>query len=220
MATDGPNGDLHMAADEADRLLRLIETTPDHAVRQADQSHAQSISPAITAPSNRRGLPIFVVVLGSLLTGLFTAGFLLSFSSQWGGLHRQSPGTTTSEPSTPKPLDSPETETQSETEVATKGRSDTSDEASSAIVWSACRDDVARDALPPQPGETWWPVVGPVDALDAARRHCRPDAYINKSGNVQVASFRDQQVATSFADQLSGDSSHPWRFWVGDPTMR
>ena len=85
MATDDPNDDLHLAADEADRLLRLIENTPNNAVHQDDPPHTQSIYPAVTARSTRSGLPISTVVLGSLLTGLFAGAFLLGSLSQRGG---------------------------------------------------------------------------------------------------------------------------------------
>jgi hypothetical protein len=93
-------------------------------------------------------------------------------------------------------------------------------ESTATVRWQACLDQDRRDAEPPQPGETWWPVVGPSDSLDDARRHCRADAFINQSGNAQVSSFRDRDTASAFAEQLSQDSSHPWRFWVGDPSVR
>lgn len=89
-----------------------------------------------------------------------------------------------------------------------------------AVRWQACLDQERRDAAPPQAGETWWPVVGPSDSLDDARRHCRADAFINRSGNAQISSFRDRETATAFAEQLTQDSSHPWRFWVGDASVR
>jgi hypothetical protein len=66
----------------------------------------------------------------------------------------------------------------------------------------------------------WWPVVGPAESLAAARRFCRADAYTNRSGNVQVASFRDRDTAEAFAEELSSDMSHPYGFWVGDPSPR
>jgi hypothetical protein len=86
--------------------------------------------------------------------------------------------------------------------------------------WQACVEQDEREAAPPQPGDTWWPVVGPGDSLADARRHCRADAYINQNGNAQISSFRDRETAVAFAEQLSNDSSHPWRFWIGDPTLR
>lgn len=220
MVIDGSNDDLHLAVDEADRLLRLIENTPTSAAHQTIQASSQSVGPASTTLSTRSNIPIPAIVLGSLLTGLFAGAFIQGSLSQREILQRQSPSSSNSEPSIPKPLASNEPATQSEPDVATRGRPDESEEAQQETIWSACKDDVARDGLPSQPGETWWPVVGPADSLEAARRHCRPDSFINKSGNVQVASFRDQQVATSVADKLSEDSSHPWRFQVGEPTRR
>lgn len=88
------------------------------------------------------------------------------------------------------------------------------------VRWQACLDQDRREAEPPQPGETWWPVVGPSNSLEDARRHCRADAFINRSGNAQISSFRDRETATSFAEQLTQDSSHPWRFWVGEVSVR
>lgn len=93
-------------------------------------------------------------------------------------------------------------------------------ESTAAVRWQACLDQDRRDVEPPQPGETWWPVVGPSDSLDDARRHCRADAFINRSGNAQISSFRDRETASAFAEQLSQDSSHPWRFWIGDASVR
>jgi hypothetical protein len=93
-------------------------------------------------------------------------------------------------------------------------------ETRSNALWQACIDENDQTGAPPQSGETWWPVVGPGDSLSDARRHCRPDAFINRNGNAQISSFRDQATASAFAERLSKDSSHPWRFWVGDPSMR
>ena len=105
-----------------------------------------------------------------------------------------------------------------------RGNADSNAEASpestAADRWQACLDQDRREVEPPQPGETWWPVVGPRDSLDDARRHCRADAFINRSGNAQISSFRDRDTATAFAEQLTQDSSHPWRFWVGDASVR
>ena len=86
--------------------------------------------------------------------------------------------------------------------------------------WQACIDYSSYSGPPPQAGETWWPVVGPGGALQDARQHCRSDAFTNASGNVQIASFRDQDTAAAFAQQLTSDNSHPYSFWVGDPTTR
>ncbi len=99
-------------------------------------------------------------------------------------------------------------------------RSSQAIETRSNALWQACIDENNETGAPPQPGETWWPVVGPGDSLSDARRHCRPDAFINRNGNAQISSFRDQATASAFAERLSQDSTHPWRFWVGDPSMR
>ena len=86
--------------------------------------------------------------------------------------------------------------------------------------WQACVDVATQDGPPPQAGETWWPVVGPSEALEASRQHCRGDAFINGSGNLQIASFRDRSTAEAFAQQLTNDRSHPYSFRVGEPTQR
>ena len=86
--------------------------------------------------------------------------------------------------------------------------------------WQACVQEDGREGAAPQSGEIWWPVVGPADALEAARRHCRGDAFLNSQGNVQIASFRDRDSATTFAETLTADSSHPWGFRVGEASVR
>lgn len=92
---------------------------------------------------------------------------------------------------------------------------------SEAHLWAACRADNDRaPSPPPQPGDVWWPVVGPPDALAEARLRCRSDAFLNRNGNVQVSSFRDRTIAAGFADQLSRDPDHPYSFWVGEPSRR
>uniref|UniRef100_UPI001E3138D2 hypothetical protein n=1 Tax=Synechococcus sp. 1G10 TaxID=2025605 RepID=UPI001E3138D2 len=70
----------------------------------------------------------------------------------------------------------------------------------------------------PQTGDTWWPVVGQSESLEAVQRHCRGDAFRNRDGNVQVASFRDRSAAVAFAQELSADRQHPYTFYVGEPT--
>lgn len=86
--------------------------------------------------------------------------------------------------------------------------------------WQACLEEEQRDGAAPRSGETWWPVIGPADALTAARRHCRGDAFLNSQGNAQIASFRDRGTAQSFAETLTADSSHPWSFRVGEASVR
>jgi hypothetical protein len=87
----------------------------------------------------------------------------------------------------------------------------------STLRWDGCEESSGEGA-PPEPGDTWWPVVGPPNSLEQVRIHCRSDAFVNKDGNVQVASFRDQSAAASFSDRLSSDMAHPFRFYVGYPT--
>lgn len=95
------------------------------------------------------------------------------------------------------------------------------EQAPGSAIWDACRIENARDpGAPPQPGDIWWPVVGPRDVLADARLRCRADAFVNRSGNVQVSSFRDRETATRFAERLSADGSQPYRFWVGEPSQR
>jgi len=84
--------------------------------------------------------------------------------------------------------------------------------------WSGCEPVAAGSGASPQPGDLWWPVVGPLTSLEAVRRHCRADAFRNRDGNTQVASFRDRSAATAFADQLSADPQHPYTFYVGEST--
>ena len=86
--------------------------------------------------------------------------------------------------------------------------------------WRACVEEDQIDVEPPMPGETWWPVVGPSNSLEDAKRLCRADAFINRSGNAQISSFRDRTVAQKFAQELSTDNSHPWQFWVGEASVR
>ena len=89
-----------------------------------------------------------------------------------------------------------------------------------AAPWQTCVDYPSEEAATPAPGATWWPVVGPAEALAASRQQCRGEAFSNASGNVQVASFRDRNTAAAFAQQLTNDRSHPYNFWVGEPSVR
>jgi hypothetical protein len=90
--------------------------------------------------------------------------------------------------------------------------------ATAEIRWQGC-DSADPTAGTARSGNTWWPVVGPPDALLAVQRHCRSDAFRNNDGNTQIASFPDRSVAETFARELSGDSRHPYFFYVGDPTV-
>ncbi|SBO44239.1 protein of unknown function [Cyanobium sp. NIES-981] len=89
--------------------------------------------------------------------------------------------------------------------------------AQTAQPWPVC--ELFSRESPAQSREVWWPVVGPTDSLDAVRRFCRQDAFRNRDGNVQVASFRDREMAAAFADQLNSSRQHPYTFYVGDPTI-
>lgn len=87
-------------------------------------------------------------------------------------------------------------------------------------LWEACEQDATVDKASPQPGETWWPVVGPAGALREAKLYCRSDAFVSLStGKVQISSFRDHSVAARFAELLTSDNSHPWSFEVGPPRV-
>lgn len=108
----------------------------------------------------------------------------------------------------------------SDTSPSEQSSTSTSSSSTSNIQWQACVEEANLSGPPPQPGETWWPVVGPSESLADARRHCRADAFINRSGNAQISSFRDQETALAFADRLSQDSTHRWTFRVGEPSLR
>jgi len=74
----------------------------------------------------------------------------------------------------------------------------------------------------PQIEETWWPMVGPAEALQDAKKHCRADAFAfvsARTGKVQTSSFRDRSVAARFAELLTSDNSYPWSFEVGPPRV-
>lgn len=88
----------------------------------------------------------------------------------------------------------------------------------SGLTWRACEQDQPPGA-PPRSGDTWWPVVGPAAALEALRRHCRGDAFLNKDSNVQVASFRDRSSALLFAMELTAEPGHAYVFRLGEPTI-
>lgn len=87
-------------------------------------------------------------------------------------------------------------------------------------LWQACEQDSMVEKASPQPGETWWPVVGPAEALQDAKLYCRSDAFVSaRTGKVQISSFRDRSVAVRFAELLTSDNSHPWSFEVGPPRV-
>lgn len=64
-------------------------------------------------------------------------------------------------------------------------------------------------------GKTWYSVVGYSDSLSTVKNRYCGDALINKSGNVQVASFTSHSRAENFANQL--ESSTGMDFWVKTP---
>jgi len=87
-------------------------------------------------------------------------------------------------------------------------------------LWQACEKDSMVEKASPQIGETWWPVVGPAEALQDAKKYCRADAFVSaRTGKVQISSFRDRSVAARFAELLTSDNSHPWSFEVGPPRV-
>jgi hypothetical protein len=87
-------------------------------------------------------------------------------------------------------------------------------------LWQACEQDSMIEKASPQTGETWWPVVGPPEALQEAKLYCRSDAFVSaRTGKVQISSFRDRSVAVRFSELLTSDNSHPWTFEVGPPRV-
>lgn len=68
---------------------------------------------------------------------------------------------------------------------------------------------------PPVNGGTWWPVLGPAEALEAVRGRFCGDAYVNANGSMQTASFSNIDDATTFAQKLSEASGYSFR--VGEP---
>ncbi len=150
-------------------------------------------------------IALLALICGALVMTL--AGVLVTSRNNTGTALAPAPS---NPPSTPAPVPTPPPREPAQT-TPEPARSDQ---------WQACMDYSSNNGPPPQAGESWWPVVGPTEALDASRQHCRGDAFRNASGNAQIASFRDRATATAFAQQLTSDSSHPYSFWVGDPTVR
>ena len=230
--------------DALDEHLRSLEAPPPppHSRQYTPPSSGYSyhsagsqISSRGSSESHRSGVVVFAAITG-LFLGAVVSIFMVGFQRAKTPVvtSQNSPQASSSPVASPQPKQAsptPSRETAAPAESRgeaerTEGRSDvgsTADAppASTANVrWQACLDQDRREAEPPQPGETWWPVVGPSNSLDDARRHCRADAFINRSGNAQISSFRDRDTAMAFAEQLTQDSSHPWRFWVGDPSVR
>jgi hypothetical protein len=196
---------------------------PSHAVWLPEPTHQappqQPAPPQVITVQSSNGLVGGLMALVGLMAGALLLGLV------WFVQHQRT--LTTASP-TPTPPASPGFPTEG---AGTQPRNDVSPAAPEpdsapdnptppADTWAACLEDDPAGAAPPQRGEVWWPVVGPKESLQDARAHCRPDAYLNQSGNVQVASFRDRETAAAFAEQLTRDNSHPHHFWVGDASVR
>lgn len=119
----------------------------------------------------------------------------------------------------PPPLNRPSLPSQTTAAgTETPGWPSSQGDTGTALAWAACEQDEPPGS-PPRSGDTWWPVVGPASALDAVRRHCRGDAFLNKDRNVQVASFRDRSSALLFAMELTAEPRHAYVFRLGEPTI-
>ncbi len=77
------------------------------------------------------------------------------------------------------------------------------------LVWQA------SCGSPPVSGSSWWPVLGPGQALDTVRSRYCGDAYLTAEGASQVASFSSRDEAAAFAERLSRESGYGFR--VGQP---
>jgi hypothetical protein len=173
---------------------------------------------AVQQPNN--GLVGGLIALVSLLAGALVVGLawalMLQRSPQQASIPAPKQPDRGAAPAPAPRRPAPEPQQEPSPRRSDQSRSDQS----RSDQWQACWEEEGRQAPPPQPGDVWWPVVGPAESLAAARRFCRADAYTNRSGNVQVASFRDRDTAEAFAEELSSDMSHPYGFWVGDPSPR
>lgn len=160
-------------------------------------------------------ITVLSLIAGALLMGLVS---LLIFNRQQTAITTQLPSAQ-SESSSRSAEPAPEPAPTEEPALATPAEPEPQ-ALDPAVTWQACQQNQPDSDRAPRQGETWWPVVGPGDALEAARQHCRSDAFTNSNGNVQVASFPDRQAAEAFADALTRDNSHPHSFWVGEATQR
>ena len=172
----------------------------------------------ISNPNGHRGHGATTILIA--LLALICGAMVMAIAAVLITTSRSNNGTTT-----PVPVPTPESQPATLPPVAPSTPAmPSADEAPPAAAasgqWQACLDYASNEGTAPQAGETWWPVVGPAEALEASRQHCRADAFINGSGNVQIASFRDRSTAETFAQQLSSDNSHPYGFRVGEPTVR
>lgn len=156
-------------------------------------------------------ITVLSLIAGALLMGLVT---LLIFNRQQTAITTQLPsGQSESTDRSPEPAER-------ETPAVATPAEPQPQALDPAVSWQGCQQNQPESDRAPRQGETWWPVVGPAEALEPARQHCRSDAFTNSNGNVQVASFPDRQAAEAFADALTRDNSHPYSFWVGDATQR
>jgi hypothetical protein len=158
-------------------------------------------------------ITVLSLIAGALLMGLVS---LLIFNRQQTTVTTQLPSGQT-ESASPGPAPAPP---QSEAPAVATPAEPAVQALDPAVTWQGCQQNQPDSDRSPRSGETWWPVVGPAEALQQARQHCRADAFTNSTGNVQVASFPDRQTAEAFADALTRDNSHPYSFWVGDATQR
>ncbi len=172
----------------------------------------------VTIPAGQQGPASIVIALLALICGALVMALVgLLVISRNPSSNSAQQAAPSAAPSTPAP---PATQpTQPDAQPAPPPPQATP-EPNNSGQWQACKDYDAGDSPPPQAGETWWPVVGPAESLQASRDYCRGDAFTNASGNTQIASFRDRDTAEVFAQQLTSDNSHPYNFWVGDPTQR
>ncbi len=183
---------------------------PDHLTTEPQTQPHNALHPdgrTLSQDQNNQGIILILITLSFLMAGglLMLITFLTTQKSS------------NQEPSLSSQIQSLEPEKILPNQNLARSTATT---ASRSNQWQACQEEEQRIARPPQPGEIWWPVVGPHESLSSARRFCRPDAFKNKSGNVQIASFRDKETAESFARQLTSDVSHPYEFWVGEPSQR
>lgn len=193
-------------------------TPPAATAPQPPLTVAPSAAPptvvAIPSGQSGQGPTAILIALLALLCGALVmalAGVLIT--------SRNTNGTTT-QAVTPNPSNAPAAAPPVAQPTPVPAPTEAPPPATTAGQWQACVNYASNDGPPPQTGETWWPVVGPGEALEDSRQHCRGDAFINGSGNVQIASFRDRGTAEAFAQQLTSDNSHPYSFRVGEPTLR
>ena len=189
---------------------------PSWSAASSSQPPSASAAPptVVTIPATQQGATAVLIALLALICGALVAalaGMLIMSRNNNGSVSSPPAQSQSSSPTSTAPVEAERSPSPTPTPTPATNTVDQ---------WQACADYAGNDAPPPQAGETWWPVVGPREALADSRQHCRGDAFINSTGNVQIASFRDRDTATAFAEQLTRDNSHPYSFWVGDSTTR